>query len=175
MTGSSGLPEEPPAVSTLPGEVPDSAGSVGTSLESAGAVRSWPDAGARAGEALRPDRAPRSEAAQSAGTSRRGSAGLSAMLLPELQRLAQSMGIIGTGRMRKGQVIAAIEERQQRGGAGNQAAERAARGSQGAENEISVQRGAPPGARATRPLSHHPIELRTPTPPRPAPPHPRGT
>ncbi len=33
------------------------------------------------------------------------------MLLPELQRVAQSMGITGTARMRKGQLIAAIEER----------------------------------------------------------------
>jgi transcription termination factor Rho len=39
------------------------------------------------------------------------------MLLPELQRLAQSLGITGTGRMRKGQLIAAIEERQHGGGA----------------------------------------------------------
>ena len=46
------------------------------------------------------------------------------MLLPELQRLAQSMGIQGTGRMRKGQVIAAIEERQ-RGGEAAQSGEAA--------------------------------------------------
>src|SRR5260370_32985128 len=97
MTGSSGLPEEPPAVSTLPGEVPDSAGSVGTSLESAGAVRSWPDADSRAGEALRPDRAPRSEAAQAAGTSPRRSAGLSAVLLPELQRPPPAVGHLCAG------------------------------------------------------------------------------
>jgi transcription termination factor Rho len=38
------------------------------------------------------------------------------MLLPELQRVAQSIGITGTARMRKGQLIAAIEERQQQGG-----------------------------------------------------------
>ena len=37
------------------------------------------------------------------------------MLLPELQRVAQSMGITGTARMRKGQLIAAIEERRQGG------------------------------------------------------------
>ena len=140
MTGSSGLPEESPAAPGLPGNVPDSAGSGGTSPESAGTVRSWPDADAHAGEALD------SPKAQPTGTSRRGGAGLSAMLLPELQRLAQSMGIMGTGRMRKGQVIAAIEERQQGGGAGNKAAQRAAGGSQGAENEKSVQRGAPAGA-----------------------------
>jgi transcription termination factor Rho len=87
------------------------------------------------------------------------------MLLPELQRLAQSMGIMGTGRMRKGQVIAAIEERQQGGGAGNQAAQRAAGGSQGAENEKSVQRGAPAGAGATRPFEQDAMEFETSTPP----------
>jgi len=116
MTGSSGMPEESPAVSGLPGEVRESTGSAGTSPESAGAVRSWPEQDALAGEARRADQAARSDEARSAGTSRRGGTGLSAMLLPELQRLAQSMGIMGTGRMRKGQVIAAIEERQQGGG-----------------------------------------------------------
>jgi transcription termination factor Rho len=35
------------------------------------------------------------------------------MVLPDLQRVAQSLGITGTARMRKGQLIAAIEERQQ--------------------------------------------------------------
>ena len=45
--------------------------------------------------------------------SRRGAGGgLAAMLLPELQQMAQSMGIKGTGRMRKGEIIAAIQERQ---------------------------------------------------------------
>src|SRR5256885_6162384 len=34
------------------------------------------------------------------------------MLLPELQSLASSLGISGTGRMRKGELIAAIQERQ---------------------------------------------------------------
>jgi transcription termination factor Rho len=43
---------------------------------------------------------------------RRGGSGLSAMLLPELQSLAGSLGITGTGRMRKGDLIAAIQERQ---------------------------------------------------------------
>jgi transcription termination factor Rho len=87
------------------------------------------------------------------------------MLLPELQRLAQSMGILGTGRMRKGQVIAAIEERQQGSGAGNRAAERAAGGSQGAQNEKSVQRGAPAGAGATRPFEQDAMEFETSTQP----------
>ena len=38
--------------------------------------------------------------------------GLTAMVLPELQALATSMGISGTGRMRKGELIAAIQSRQ---------------------------------------------------------------
>ncbi|MEU5905990.1 transcription termination factor Rho [Micromonospora sp. NPDC047527] len=43
---------------------------------------------------------------------RRSGTGLSAMLLPELQSLAASLGISGTARMRKGELIAAISERQ---------------------------------------------------------------
>ena len=50
------------------------------------------------------------------GRRRRG-AGLSAMLLPELQSLAASLGITGTARMRKGDLIAAIQERQAAAGA----------------------------------------------------------
>jgi len=99
------------------------------------------------------------------------------MLLPDLQRLAQSMGISGTGRMRKGQVIAAIEERQHGGGtaqvgdgAGSRA-ERAVSGGQraghdnGAEDDNSVQRGAPAGAGATRPLRQDAMEFDTPAQP----------
>ncbi|MEU8267723.1 transcription termination factor Rho [Sphaerisporangium sp. NPDC049002] len=43
---------------------------------------------------------------------RRSGTGLSAMVLPELQALASSLGISGTGRMRKSQLIAAIQEKQ---------------------------------------------------------------
>ncbi|MBB2946270.1 transcription termination factor Rho [Actinoplanes lutulentus] len=59
-----------------------------------------------------------SDVADGAGTTatatkrRRGGTGLSAMLLPELQSLAASLGISGTARMRKGELIAAITERQ---------------------------------------------------------------
>jgi len=42
----------------------------------------------------------------------RGGTGLSSLLLPELQRMAQSMGIPGAGRMRKGQLVEAIQARQ---------------------------------------------------------------
>jgi len=48
----------------------------------------------------------------------RGGTGLSSLLMPELQRIAQTMGIPGAGRMRKGQLIEAIEARQ--GGAPRQ-------------------------------------------------------
>ncbi|GIE27520.1 hypothetical protein Ait01nite_005650 [Actinoplanes italicus] len=73
-----------------------------------------------------------SDVADGAGTTatatkrRRGGTGLSAMLLPELQSLAASLGISGTARMRKGELIAAITERQS-GGAPAAAAETAPR------------------------------------------------
>ncbi len=43
---------------------------------------------------------------------RRTGTGLSAKLLPELQTIASSLGITGIGRMRKSQLIAAIQEKQ---------------------------------------------------------------
>jgi transcription termination factor Rho len=42
---------------------------------------------------------------------RRTGTGLTSMLLPELQAMASSLGISGTARMRKGELIAAIQER----------------------------------------------------------------
>src|SRR3982750_687673 len=53
---------------------------------------------------------------------RRGGTGLSAMLLPELQSLAASLGISGTARMRKGELITAITERQSGGASAESAA-----------------------------------------------------
>src|SRR3977135_4725131 len=50
----------------------------------------------------------------------RGGTGLSSLLMPELQRIAQQMSIPGAGRMRKGQLVEAIEARQ--GGAPKQEA-----------------------------------------------------
>src|SRR6266480_613413 len=50
----------------------------------------------------------------------RGGTGLSSLLLPELQRMAQSMGIQGAGRMRKGQLVEAIQARQSGAGIANQ-------------------------------------------------------
>jgi transcription termination factor Rho len=55
---------------------------------------------------------------------RRGGTGLSAMLLPELQSLAASLGISGTARMRKGELITAITERQSGGSAAADSAPR---------------------------------------------------
>ena len=66
------------------------------------------------------------------------------MLLPELQRLAQSMGITGVGRMRKSQLIEVIQSRQ-----GGQAAA-VCSGTGGAVLDNSAKRGAPAGAGAPR-------------------------
>jgi len=172
ITGSSGAPEEPSAASSWSGKAPDPAARAGASPEPDGAVRSWPDRDPSAGEVSG------SGAAGTAAGSRRGGSGLSAMLLPDLQRLAQSMGIMGTGRMRKGQVIAAIEERQGKGAvsgiesASGRTADRAARGrrsenggSQGTQTDNSVQRGAPAGAGATRLFEQDAMEFETSTPP----------
>jgi transcription termination factor Rho len=57
----------------------------------------------------------------------RGGTGLSSLLMPELQRIAHTLGIPGAGRMRKGQLIEAIEARQ--GGASRQETGTAKRGS----------------------------------------------
>src|ERR1700722_13805438 len=110
----------------------------GTSHASAGAVRSEPDAVGTAGRNGAPGRA----------------AGLSGMLLPELQRVAQSMGITGTARMRKGQLIAAIEEKRSGRQPGGEAGAAAARDQEPRArietSDKSVQRGAPAGAGADR-------------------------
>jgi transcription termination factor Rho len=80
-------------------------------------------------------------ATASTSTSRsRGGTGLSSLLMPELQRIAQTMAIPGAGRMRKSQLIEAIEARQ---GGGPRQETSAARGG-------SNQRAASAGAGATR-------------------------
>jgi transcription termination factor Rho len=53
---------------------------------------------------------------------RRSGTGLSAKVLPELQKIAAELGISGTGRMRKSQLIAAIQEKQGGGSAEGAAA-----------------------------------------------------
>jgi transcription termination factor Rho len=63
------------------------------------------------------------ESAASTGRSRRraGGTGLAGMLLPELQELATGLGISGAARMRKGQLIEAIQARQTSGNGGSTA------------------------------------------------------
>jgi transcription termination factor Rho len=67
------------------------------------------------------------------------------MLLPELQRVAQSMGITGVGRMRKSQLIEAIQSRQ-----GGSAAGPVRSATTSAALDHSATRGASAGAGAPR-------------------------
>ncbi|MCW2612860.1 MAG: transcription termination factor Rho, partial [Cryptosporangiaceae bacterium] len=53
------------------------------------------------------------------------------MLLPELQGLAGELGISGTGRMRKGELIAAIQAKQSGGQTASQAELPVAAGARG--------------------------------------------
>ena len=65
--------------------------------------------------------------ASTAGASPRRSGALTAMRLAELQGLASSMGISGTAKMRKGDLVAAIKvppERRERTGEHDRAASR---------------------------------------------------
>src|SRR5271169_2271775 len=78
----------------------------------------------------------------------RGGTGLSSLLMPELQRIAQTLAIPGAGRMRKNQLIEAIEARQ--GGGPRQETSAARRGSD--------QRAASAGADATRPQKQDAME-----------------
>ena len=150
--------------------------SAGTSHDPAGAIRSWPDT---------VDTATGSNeaSADSAGGASSRPASLSAMLLPELQRVAQSIGITGTARMRKGQLIAAIEDRrsenrqgggshearplgQQGGGSGaGVAPDQESLGWQIKTSDNSVQRGAPAGAGADRTFERDAMESQTSTQP----------
>src|SRR5580700_9868440 len=81
----------------------------------------------------------------------RSGAGLSSLLMPELQRIAQTMGIPGAGRMRKGQLVEAIEARQ--GGGPRQEA--------GTAKQGSDQRVASAGADSTRPRKQGAMEPET--------------
>ncbi|HEX4063193.1 MAG TPA: transcription termination factor Rho [Streptosporangiaceae bacterium] len=95
-------------------------------------------------------------AASSSGSSRGAGAGrgggLAAMKLAELQQLAMSMGIKGTGRMRKGEVITAIQEK----GGGGGAVARAPKAKSSA-----TQATAPPASAATTPGVTEPAGLGT--------------
>ncbi|WP_430393245.1 transcription termination factor Rho [Actinacidiphila reveromycinica] len=80
--------------------------------------------------------APASGAA-TAARRRRSGTGLEGMVLAELQQVAAGLGIKGTARMRKGQLIETIKERQAGGGA---AAEKAAAPAAGAPAEKPKRR-----------------------------------
>jgi transcription termination factor Rho len=86
----------------------------------------------------------------------RVAAGLSSLLVPELQRIAQTLGIPGAGRLRKNQLIAAIEERQG-GGGGSQPG----RSEPGPAQQQSAPRAASAGAGASRPLKQDAMEADT--------------
>ena len=75
-----------------------------------------------------------------------GAGDLSKLLVSDLQRIAHELGIAGTGRMRKGDLVAAIKERQ---GTGRSASEK------------SATRDATAGAGATRPLNQDAMQVDT--------------
>jgi transcription termination factor Rho len=72
---------------------------------------------------------------------------LSKLLVPDLQKIAHQLGIPGAGRMRKGQLVAAIEEHQA--------------GGRSAAAELSATRGASAGAGASRPLNQDAMDAGT--------------
>ena len=102
---------------------------------------------------------------QSGGRKRKGS-GLDSMVLPELKQLASSLGLRGTGGMRKGQLIEAIRSAQN--GSGAPAIEQARRQRRPTERLVESGRTArrmrrrPPALPiATRPPSSSRRERRT--------------
>jgi transcription termination factor Rho len=105
--------------------------------------------GSRAGSKASAAGADSATAAPAKGRRRQGT-GLSALLLPELQQVAQTMGIPGTARLRKSQLIAAIQEKQGGGAADEPRRSSPRAGSDGAASEDSAQRVASAGADASR-------------------------
>src|SRR5450631_56679 len=116
-----------------------------------------------------------SDGAAAATGRRRQGTGLSALRLPELQQVAQQMGIAGTARLRKSQLIAAIQEKQ--GGGATEprrssapSADRPAAAAASSEvataaagSEVSAPRAASAGADASRPLKQDAMETPTST------------
>src|SRR6202008_5060538 len=80
---------------------------------------------------------------------RSGGGDLSKLLVSDLQRIAPELGISGTGRMRKGDLVAAIQERT---GGGRSSARSASQ---------SATRGTSAGADAPRPLNQDAMEADT--------------
>jgi transcription termination factor Rho len=72
------------------------------------------------------------------------------MLLPELQTMASSLGIQGTGRLRKGQLIAAIQNLQSTGAPSNGSPSANGAASPNGAGSAPVAEGAPPRGRSRR-------------------------
>ena len=92
-------------------------------------------------------------------TSRSGAGDLSKLLVSDLQRIAQELGISGTGRMRKGDLVAAIQERTGGGRSSARGASSGGRTSQAPDQ--SATRGTSAGADAPRPLNQDAMEADT--------------
>jgi len=97
-----------------------------------------------------------SDGAAAARGRRRQGTGLSALLLPELQQVAHQMGIPGTARMRKSQLIAAIQEKQ--GGSTDRSSRS---GPDATATEVSAPRAASAGADVSRPVKQDAMEPQT--------------
>jgi transcription termination factor Rho len=99
---------------------------------------------------------PAGNAPRSAG---RSGGDLSKLLVSDLQRLAQELGISGTGRMRKGDLVAAIQERT---GGGRSTARSASSGGRTSKTpDQSATRGTSAGADAPRPLNQDAMDADT--------------
>jgi len=84
---------------------------------------------------------------------------LSKLLVSDLQRIAQELGISGTGRMRKGDLVAAIQERT---GGGRSTARGASSGGRSTQAPgKSATRGSSAGADAPRPVNQDVMEADT--------------
>jgi transcription termination factor Rho len=137
--------EFPAGAAAVPGETP-----LGRPASSGNAGSEDSPAGSTAPATAGSDGA----AAVAAKGRRRQGTGLSSLLLPELQQVAQQMGIAGTGRMRKSQLITAIQEKQ---GGGSAAPARGAKAAAtGTASEVSAPRTASAGADAARSAEQEP-------------------
>ena len=139
LTGSAAAPAGTPTQPENPDHQPATAATAGSTDPVTRDPAAPAEGGSGPARAAGPDAEPVTSRAD-----RGANTGLSAMLLPELQRMAQSMGITGTARMRKSQLVEAIQNRQ----GGQPAAPHATRRSAALDN--SAQRVASAGADAPR-------------------------
>jgi len=163
FSGSSGTPEASPGYSAQTGIAPASAGAA-PAAAAGGPGQSSPPAGPASGPG---GSAPAGETVTDK-PARRGGSGLSGMRLADLQRIAQQMGITGTGRMRKSQLIEAIQDREAGGAAYRRPAGQAPAGpGDDGVPDNSVQRGASAGAGAPRHREQDAMDSDTSTQPAP--------